>query len=71
MIEFELDGKTVQAKPGSTILEVALSEGKYIPHFCYHKKLPIAANCRMCLVEVEKARAPAGAGACRPPGRAR
>ena len=47
MIEFELDGKTVQAKPGSTILEVALSEGKYIPHFCYHKKLSIAANCRM------------------------
>lgn len=61
MIEFELDGKTVQAKPGSTILEVALSEGKYIPHFCYHKKLSIAANCRMCLVEVEKARAPAPA----------
>ena len=33
MIEFELDGKTVSAKPGSTILEVALQEGKYIPHF--------------------------------------
>ena len=61
MIEFELDGKTVQAKPGSTILEVALSAGKYIPHFCYHKKLSVAANCRMCLVEVEKARAPAPA----------
>lgn len=61
MIEFELDGKTVSAKPGSTILEVALQEGKYIPHFCYHKKLSIAANCRMCLVEVEKARGPAPA----------
>ena len=61
MIEFELDGKTIQAKPGSTILEVALSAGKYIPHFCYHKKLSVAANCRMCLVEVEKARAPAPA----------
>lgn len=61
MIEFELDGKTVQAEPGSTILEVALGAGKYIPHFCYHKKLSIAANCRMCLVEVEKARAPAPA----------
>ncbi|MEN9947127.1 MAG: hypothetical protein RLZZ293_1513 [Pseudomonadota bacterium] len=61
MIEFELDGKTVQAESGSTILEVALREGKYIPHFCYHKKLSIAANCRMCLVEVEKARGPAPA----------
>lgn len=61
MIEFELDGKTVQGEAGSTILEVALNEGKYIPHFCYHKKLSIAANCRMCLVEVEKARGPAPA----------
>ena len=58
MIEFELDGKAVKGKPGSTILEVALQEDKYIPHFCYHKKLSIAANCRMCLVEVEKARGP-------------
>lgn len=58
MIEFELDGKTVKGEPGSTVLEVALQEGKYIPHFCYHKKLSIAANCRMCLVEVEKARGP-------------
>lgn len=58
MIEFELDGKAVKGEPGSTILEVALQEDKYIPHFCYHKKLSIAANCRMCLVEVEKARGP-------------
>jgi NADH-quinone oxidoreductase subunit G len=58
MIELELDGKTVNANPGSTILEVALREGKYVPHFCYHKKLSIAANCRMCLVEVEKAPKP-------------
>lgn len=58
MIELELDGKTVSAEPGSTILEVALREGKYVPHFCYHKKLSIAANCRMCLVEVEKAPKP-------------
>ncbi|MDD3266045.1 MAG: NADH-quinone oxidoreductase subunit NuoG [Burkholderiales bacterium] len=58
MIEFELDGKAVKGEPGSTVLEVALQEGKYIPHFCYHKKLSIAANCRMCLVEVEKARGP-------------
>ena len=61
MIEFELDGKTVNGEPGQSILEVALKEGKYIPHFCYHKKLSIAANCRMCLVEVEKARGPAAA----------
>lgn len=61
MIEFELDGKTVQAEAGATILEVALREGKYIPHFCYHKKLSIAANCRMCLVEIEKSRGPAPA----------
>lgn len=58
MIEFELDGKQVSAPAGSNILEIALKEGKYIPHFCYHKKLSIAANCRMCLVEVEKAPKP-------------
>lgn len=58
MINIELDGKIVEAKPNSTILEVALKEGKYIPHFCYHKKLSIAANCRMCLVEVEKSGKP-------------
>ena len=57
-MEFELDGKKVDAEPGSTILEVALKQGKYIPHFCYHKKLSIAANCRMCLVEVEKSPKP-------------
>lgn len=58
MIELELDGKKVSAETGATILEVALKEGKYVPHFCYHKKLSIAANCRMCLVEVEKAPKP-------------
>jgi NADH-quinone oxidoreductase subunit G len=58
MIELEIDGKKVSAEPGSTILEIALKDGKYIPHFCYHKKLSIAANCRMCLVEVEKAPKP-------------
>lgn len=58
MIEFELDGKQVSAPAGSNILEIVLREGKYVPHFCYHKKLSIAANCRMCLVEVEKAPKP-------------
>ena len=57
-MELELDGKKVDATSCSTILEVALKVGKYIPHFCYHKKLSIAANCRMCLVEVEKAPKP-------------
>ncbi len=58
MIELEIDGKQLQAASGSNILELALKEGKYIPHFCYHKKLSIAANCRMCLVEVEKSPKP-------------
>ena len=58
MIELELDGKKISANPGSSILDVAIKEGKYIPHFCYHKKLSIAANCRMCLVEVEKSNKP-------------
>jgi NADH-quinone oxidoreductase subunit G len=57
-MELEIDGKKIQAESGLTILEVALREDKYIPHFCYHKKLSIAANCRMCLVEVEKANKP-------------
>ena len=57
-MEFELDGKKIILDKPSTILEVALKEGKFIPHFCYHKKLSIAANCRMCLVEVEKSAKP-------------
>ncbi len=57
-MEFELDGKKITLEKGSTILEAALKEGKFIPHFCYHKKLSIAANCRMCLVEVEKSPKP-------------
>lgn len=54
MLEIEIDGEKVQVPPGSTVMEAAHKLGKYIPHFCYHKKLSIAANCRMCLVEVEK-----------------
>lgn len=54
MIEIEIDGKKVEAEPGSMIIQVADEAGIYIPRFCYHKKLSIAANCRMCLVEVEK-----------------
>lgn len=58
MIEIEIDGKTYSVEPGKMIIEVADEHGVYIPRFCYHKKLSIAANCRMCLVEVEKSRKP-------------
>ena len=58
MVEIEIDGKTLQVAEGSTVIEAAHKLGTYIPHFCYHKKLSIAANCRMCLVQVEKAPKP-------------
>ena len=54
MIEIELDGKKVEITEGSMVMHAAEKAGTYIPHFCYHKKLSIAANCRMCLVDVEK-----------------
>ena len=54
MIEIELDGKKVDIAQGSMIMHAAEKAGTYIPHFCYHKKLSIAASCRMCLVDVEK-----------------
>jgi len=55
MIEIEIDGQKLEAKPGETIIQVADKAGIYIPRFCYHKKLSVVASCRMCLVEVEKA----------------
>jgi len=58
MINLEIDGKTVQVENGATVMEAANKVGTFIPHFCYHKKLSIAANCRMCLVQVEKAPKP-------------
>ena len=58
MLDIEIDGKALQVPEGSTIIEAAHQLGTYIPHFCYHKKLSIAANCRMCLVQVEKAPKP-------------
>ncbi|MCF8207814.1 MAG: NADH-quinone oxidoreductase subunit NuoG [Rhodoferax sp.] len=54
MIEIELDGKKIDIVEGSMIMHAAEKAGSYIPHFCYHKKLSIAASCRMCLVDVEK-----------------
>ncbi len=58
MIEIELDGRKVEVAEGSMVMHAADKAGTYIPHFCYHKKLSIAANCRMCLVDVEKAPKP-------------
>ena len=58
MVEIELDGKKVEVTEGCMVMHAAEKVGTYIPHFCYHKKLSIAANCRMCLVEVEKAPKP-------------
>ncbi|MDD2608976.1 MAG: NADH-quinone oxidoreductase subunit NuoG [Giesbergeria sp.] len=58
MVEIELDGQKVEIAPGCMVMHAADKAGVYIPHFCYHKKLSIAANCRMCLVEVEKAPKP-------------
>ena len=58
MVEIELDGKQLEVADGATIMDAANQAGIYVPHFCYHRKLSIAANCRMCLVEVEKAPKP-------------
>jgi NADH-quinone oxidoreductase subunit G len=58
MINIEIDGKRLEVENGRTVIEAAQQAGIYIPHFCYHKKLSIAANCRMCLVQVEKAPKP-------------
>ena len=58
MLDIEIDGKATQVAAGSTIMDAARGLGVYIPHFCYHKKLSIAASCRMCLVQVEKAPKP-------------
>ena len=58
MINLEIDGKQVSVENGATVMEAATKLGVFVPHFCYHKKLSIAANCRMCLVQVEKAPKP-------------
>jgi len=58
MLEIEIDGKKLEVADGSTVMDAAHQAGIYIPNFCYHKKLSIAANCRMCLVQVEKAPKP-------------
>jgi NADH-quinone oxidoreductase subunit G len=57
-VNVEVDGRAVKAKKGAMIIHVTDAHDAYVPRFCYHDKLPIAANCRMCLVEVEKAPKP-------------
>jgi NADH-quinone oxidoreductase subunit G len=58
MVEVEIDGQKVEVPEGSIVMHAANAAGVYVPHFCYHKKLSIAANCRMCLVDIEKAPKP-------------
>ncbi len=58
MVNIEINGKPLKAELGQMIIEVADRAGEVIPRFCYHKKLKIAANCRMCLVELEGGRKP-------------
>jgi len=65
MVELTIDGQAVSVPEGSMVMHAANKLGVYVPHFCYHKKLSIAANCRMCLVEVEKA--PKALPACATP----
>ena len=57
-VNIEIDGKPVEAEEGSMLIQAADAAGVYIPRFCYHDKLSVAANCRMCLIEVEKAPKP-------------
>ena len=58
MLEIEIDGRKLEVPDGSTVMDATNQAGVYVPHFCYHKKLSIAANCRMCLVHVDKAPKP-------------
>src|SRR5205823_8974129 len=58
MPKLTVDGRETEVRHGATVMEAANGLGIYIPHFCYHKKLTIAANCRMCLVDIEKAPKP-------------
>jgi len=58
LVNIEVNGVAMKARKNEVIMRATDREGVYIPRFCYHEKLPIAANCRMCLVEVEKAPKP-------------
>ena len=58
IVHLEVDGVAVQGRKGQMIMQVTDTVDAYVPRFCYHEKLSVAANCRMCLVEVEKAPKP-------------
>ncbi len=58
IVNIEVDGKPVEARPGQMVIEVTDRIGAYVPRFCYHDKLSVAANCRMCLVDIEGAPKP-------------
>ena len=58
IVNIEVDGQPVEARKGQMVIEATDAVGNYIPRFCYHEKLSVAANCRMCLVEIEKAPKP-------------
>jgi NADH-quinone oxidoreductase subunit G len=58
IVNIEVDGKPVEARQGQMVIEVTDNIGVYVPRFCYHEKLSIAANCRMCLVDIEGAPKP-------------
>ena len=69
LVNIEIDGKPVQIRKNAMIIEAADAVGIVIPRFCYHRKLPVAANCRMCMVEVEMGGRPVlkGLPACATP----
>jgi len=58
LVNIEVDGVPVKARKGAMLIQATDAQGIYVPRFCYHEKLSVAANCRMCLVEVEKAPKP-------------
>ncbi len=58
IVNIEVDGKAVEARPGQMVIEVTDAIGAYVPRFCYHEKLSVAANCRMCLIDIEGAPKP-------------
>jgi NADH-quinone oxidoreductase subunit G len=67
MLTLEVDGKSVQVPNGSTVMDAAHKLDIYVPHFCWHKKLTIAANCRMCLVRSRRRRSRSRPARHRPP----
>jgi NADH-quinone oxidoreductase subunit G len=58
VVNIEVNGQPVRARKGQMLIQATDASGHYVPRFCYHEKLAVAANCRMCLVEVEKAPKP-------------